>query len=231
MAHPGILIAFEGIDGSGKSTPLPTIADWIKSKGREALVTHEPRRDSAIGRKIYDMLDGRKPMCSPIELQRLYIEDRFAHTRDEIAPALEGGTIVLADRYWFSTIAFGMLNVPRQKLIDLHQEVFGGTFKPPHLTFIFDVSPEVAMNRLRSIGKGTDHFERYEKLVRVREHYRQLAALDLCQTVVLDASQPPQAIIEIITRQLKPLITPSGGRDGVHARRTSTTRKHRFDYG
>lgn len=195
----GLFVAFEGIDGSGKSTPISSIAKRLEEAGHSALVTHEPRHESSYGRQIYDILHGRLPMVSPLALQRLYVIDRLHHVKEEIEPALSRGEIVIADRYWLSTLAFGMLDTSLQTLIDLHEEVFEGHFLKPDLTFLFDLPAEVAIDRLHKIEKGKDHFEKIEKEKRVRENYLRLARADLGDVEVIDATLPLGAIEESIS--------------------------------
>lgn len=142
-------------------------------------------------------------MIEPFELQRLYVEDRYDHVMTEIIPALERGELVLADRYWFSTIAYGMLSEPMDKLISLHIQVFNGKFLMPDITFLFDLPPEAAIERLRKIGKK-DHFEQLEKLSRIRRNYLTLAHSALSEVKLIDAMNTPDEIAETICQELEP---------------------------
>lgn len=199
MKRKGYFAAFEGIDGCGKSSVLGLAASGLRASGFPCLVTHEPRRESEIGKRIYQILHGELPMVAPMELQKLYIIDRLQHVNEEIRPALAGGTVVLADRYWFSTLAYGMLSEPVEKLADLHIEILGGSFLKPDVTFLFDLPPETAVQRLLEIGEGKDHFEKPEKLSRVRENYLALAEADLCETRIIDAAGP----LELVARETR----------------------------
>ncbi|KKW30196.1 MAG: putative thymidylate kinase [Parcubacteria group bacterium GW2011_GWC2_52_8c] len=127
-------------------------------------------------------------MISNLELQKLYVEDRYDHVVNEIKPALRRGEIVLADRYWLSTLAYGMISNALDDLINLHNEIFNGDFLKPDITF----------------SKGNDHFEQIDKLSLVRKNY-----LALCQTVnancaVVDASRSLDSIADTILLQLLP---------------------------
>lgn len=201
----GYFIAFEGIDGSGKSTAAVAIAAYIKSLGREVLITHEPTK-GPIGQKIYDILYHRSPMVPPFDLQKLYIEDRKQHVDEVILPALNSGKVVIADRYWFSTLAHGMLSDSVEKLIELHNEIFEQRFKMPDITFIFDLPAEIAISRLKIINKGADFFEKIEKLTPIRENFLKLAGGGLCKTVVVDALEPTDKISQQICEHLAGLL-------------------------
>lgn len=204
--YKGYLIAFEGIDGCGKSSVLPLVKKELDADGLECLITHEPRRESPWGKQIYKILHGQLPMASPLELQKLYVEDRYDHVVNEIKPALYCGEIILADRYWFSTLAYGLLEAPLDKLISLHDEVFGGAFLKPDLTFIFDLPAKTALSRLEKLGKSTDHFEKMEKLSRIRQNYLTLAAANLGKTVVINKVKSTGEIADIILQTLRPLV-------------------------
>lgn len=198
----GLFVAFEGIDGSGKTTPLAKTRERLLQSGTPCLSTHEPRRESVLGKRIYRILNGEEPMVSPFELQRLYVEDRLDHVENEIKPALKHGETVLCDRYWFSTIAYGMLSEPMDKFIGLHIKVFNGTFLMPDITFLFDLPPEIAIERLRKIGKK-DYFEELSKLSRIRRNYLTLAHSALSEVKIIDATKTPDEITEIITNDLE----------------------------
>ncbi|KKW28333.1 MAG: putative thymidylate kinase [Parcubacteria group bacterium GW2011_GWB1_52_7] len=202
--NTGYFIAFEGIDGCGKSSVLPLVERRLAESGFKCLITHEPRRESPWGRKIYKILHGELPMISNLELQKLYVEDRYDHVVNEIKPALRRGEIVLADRYWLSTLAYGMISNALDDLINLHNEIFNGDFLKPDITFVFDLPAKTALERLKNISKGNDHFEQIDKLSLVRKNY-----LALCQTVnancaVVDASRSLDSIADTILLQLLP---------------------------
>ena len=100
MAAAGVLIAFEGIDGSGKSTQARRVAEALRAEGREVTLLREPG-DSEFGRELRRIfVEGRD--VTPEEEMRLFLEDRRIDVRDNIAPALARGAIVIMDRYYLS---------------------------------------------------------------------------------------------------------------------------------
>lgn len=202
---PGRFIAFEGIDGCGKSTAARTIAERIRASGRGCLITEEPT-DRPVGRRIREMLSGKAPMVEPLALQRLFVEDRREHIERVILPALRAGTAVVTDRYWLSTVAYGMLDHPMERLIALHEEILGKNFLRPDRTFLLDLEPAVALDRMQRSRHAFTHFEQLEKLARIRTRYRALAAARIDRITIIDATRAPDTVAATIWEELSPLL-------------------------
>ncbi|MFH1841540.1 MAG: dTMP kinase, partial [Candidatus Nealsonbacteria bacterium] len=114
----GKFIVFEGLDGSGQTTQANLLKDFLEEKGKEVVLTKEPTKNSEAGRRIREILD-EKEKLDPIDLQRLFIQDRREHLDNLIIPSLKEGKTVISDRYFFSTIAFGASDgVDRNWLIE-----------------------------------------------------------------------------------------------------------------
>ncbi len=201
MQRKGYFIAFEGIDGSGKSTVAELIAGRLRREGYDVLVTHEPTREK-FGRHIYEILSGKDSTVTPFELQRLYVLDRKEHVETVIRPALLRGRIVIGDRYWLSTLAYGMLSGPAENLIQLHEEIFQGDFLKPDMTFIFDLPADTALERLKNISKGKDYFEQVDKLSSIRKNYLALCHTVNMDCVIVDAAVALDSIVATIFQQL-----------------------------
>ena len=194
----GLLIAFEGLDQSGKETQARQLRDHLRAHGRKARVESFPDYGTSIGEEIARALQGEREY-SPEVMQLLYVANRFER-RADLERWLAGGLIVLCDRYVASSIAYGEAqNLDPTWLTDLQR------FLPqPDLTVLLDVSPETAVRR-----KATDR-DRYERdlalLGRVREGYLRLAADD--RWVTVDASQSKievgDAVIEAVSSRLSP---------------------------
>ena len=164
--YSGKFIVIEGLDGSGQSTQAETLKVFLSEEGKEVVLTKEPTADSDAGKKIKEILR-EKNIISSWELQKLFVQDRKEHLSNLIMPSLKKGTIVISDRYFFSTFAYGVsdgLNL--DKLIEMNND-----FLLPDLTFILKVSPEVCMERIEERGKGTELFEKREKLEKVWQTY------------------------------------------------------------
>jgi dTMP kinase len=158
----GILIAVEGIDGTGKSTQVGLLAQYLRGKGCTVIQTREPT-DGPYGRKIRQLYSDRS-QCSPEEELELFVEDRRRHVQEVIDPALAEGHIVLTDRYYFSTAAY-------QGAAGLDpEEVFAkNSFAPePDLVILLTMEPETSLARIRDLrGEELNAFEQEEQLHRV----------------------------------------------------------------
>ena len=99
---PGKFIVIEGLDGSGKSAQVDLVVNFLKEKGREVILTKEPTMDSDAGRKIKQALK-KEIKIDPLELQKLYAEDRREHLKNKVIPALKEEKFVVSSRYAFST--------------------------------------------------------------------------------------------------------------------------------
>ncbi len=168
--YPGKFIVVEGLDGSGKSAQIDLLINYLKEKGKEVIVTREPTIESESGRKIKQALKHEIIVDSPMDLQKLYVQDRKEHLENKVIPALKEGKFVVSSRYAFSTFAYGHsggLNV--DELIKMNEE-----FLLPDLTLVIDVSPESCMQRIENRGELKELFEQAQKLSKVNEIYKKL---------------------------------------------------------
>ena len=163
-----LFVVFCGIDGAGNSTQSKLLAEFLRGRGYNVLLTKEPT-ESSIGKIIRSMLQ-KKMKTSPVALQLLFTADRAHHLYSEIEPALKEEKIVISDRYMFSTIAFGGLDVDTDFLKQINSK-----FRIPDITFIIDVPSEVSLERIKkSRSSELELFEEIEKSKRIRENYLQL---------------------------------------------------------
>jgi len=167
----GKFIVIEGLDGSGKSAQVDLLVDFLKKNNKEVVITKEPTIDSEAGRKIKQALK-EEIKIDPLELQKLYVQDRKEHLENKVIPALKDGKFVVSSRYAFSTFAYGHsdgLNV--DELIKMNEK-----FLLPDLTIIVEVNPELCVKRIESRGKEKELFEKIEKLTKVNEIYKMFSA-------------------------------------------------------
>ena len=162
-----MFIVFEGIDGAGISTQAELLRRFLTRKGKKVILTKEPT-NGVIGGLIRSVLRGELKLDN-LSLQLLFAADRGKHLKETILPALRKGYIVISDRYFLSSIAFGGLNVDMDFLKKLNSK-----FLHPDVTFIIDVSPRVSEKRRKGRIKK-EIFESVEKAKRVRENYLKLA--------------------------------------------------------
>ena len=163
-------IVFEGIDGSGHTTQAKWLADYIAEHGIPVWLTNEPTLFTEAGQTIKATLRGELPMPKdPLEFQKLYVEDRRVHV-EEIKQHLANGDWVVCDRYVPSTIAYGAgSGADYQTLLELNQQ-----FPVPDTTFFLDVSPTMAVERVKGRGEAREFFEYEEKLSSIRQNYLRL---------------------------------------------------------
>lgn len=192
MTHPGRFITLEGVDGAGKSTHLGFIADWLRERGLEVVVTREPG-GTPLGETLRELLLHRD-MDADTELLLMFAA-RQAHLAECIQPALARGAWVVSDRFTDASYAYqcGGRGILVERVAALEAWVQRGF--APDLTLLFDVTPEVAEAR-RSAARAADRFEREADSFfgRVRQAYLDRARAEPQRMRVLDASKSIAAL-------------------------------------
>ncbi len=201
--RPGKFITLEGVDGAGKSTHLDYIAEKIRARGVELVVTREPG-GTPLGEKLRALLLN-EPMQPDTELMLMYAA-RAEHVAALIKPALARGAWVLSDRFADASHAYqcGGRGIDIGRLQALEDWTLAG-FKPD-LTLLFDVSAEVAESR-RAQARAADRFEQEQAafFTRVRDAYLQRARSEPGRIRVVDASRSIEAIRGELDRLLEGL--------------------------
>jgi dTMP kinase len=148
----GQLIVIEGMDGSGRSTQIALLQEWLESEGF-AVQTSGLRRSNLVGRDIDELL--AKNAVTRLTLALMYATDFFDQIEHRILPALRSGTVVLADRYIFTLIARGVVRgINRDYLTGLYAMALR-----PHLTFWLNVRPETAFAREFKKAQAISYWE------------------------------------------------------------------------
>ncbi len=182
----GLLIAFEGLDQSGKQTQAERLKAQVEARGRTAVLLDFPAYETRIGREIDDALHGERDY-GPDVMQLLYVANRY-EKKPLIEQMLAEGTVIICDRYLASSIAYG----EGQGLDGAWLREIQRYLPPPDLTILLDIAPETAVKR-KSVDR--DRYERDLALqARVRESYLRQAAEQ--QWVVLDGERARDAIAE-----------------------------------
>lgn len=180
-------ITFEGVDGAGKSTHLQWFADTLRGRGMDVLVTREPG-GTELGERLREILL-HQPMHAETEALLMFAA-RCEHVEAVIKPALARGTWVISDRFSDASFAYqgGGRGVPVAKLEQLEQWTHGGL--QPDLTLLFDISIEVARQRL-SNNQTLDRFEQEQAVFfeKVRQAYLDRYAKYPQRFAVIDAAQ------------------------------------------
>ena len=166
--NSGILIAFEGIDGTGKSTQCRMLSELLSKKQISNIVFAEPTKGKW-GMKIRKLLSEGRKGISPNDELEWFINDRKEDVEINIQPALNAGKVVLMDRYYFSTAAYqGALGFDPQK-IKADNENFA---PPPDRVLIFHNSPEKSLERIESAREEKSAFERSDYLMNVQKIFK-----------------------------------------------------------
>lgn len=182
----GVLITFEGVEGSGKTTQMARLGRWLRSRGHRVEVTREPDGTPlGVGvRRLFER--GPQPLTEVF----LFLAARHQHVSEKIQPWLDKGRIVLCDRYTDATVAYQGYGrgIDPETVRELNVHATGGVL--PDLTLLFDLDPTEGFRRIGA--RKLDHFER-EKLAfhrRVRRGYLQIHRAEPKRVRIIDAAQP-----------------------------------------
>lgn len=204
-----MLISFEGIDGSGKSTQILKLAEWLRAKGFDVLTTREPGGTPA-GEAVRALLLNPESHISARAEFLLYSASRAQLVDDVILPHLKKPkAVVIADRYADSSTAYQgagrELGISRVEIVN---EFATGNLRPD-LTLYLDVDYATSESRRNSAGGKPDRLERSprEFFERVREGYLELARLHPERVRVIDASLSEKQVFDRICAEVAPLLT------------------------
>lgn len=194
----GLLVAFEGLDQSGKQTQAERLRAHVIAGGRECRLLSFPDYDTPIGRELARALRDEHEYGADV-MQLLYVANRY-EKRPQIEQWLRDGVIVLSDRYVASSVAYGEAQgLDAGWLVDVQRFL-----PPPDLTILLDIAPETAAARK---ARGRDRYERdLALLARVRESYARQA--EKPAWVKLDGERPQDAVaadvVTAVARRLEP---------------------------
>jgi dTMP kinase len=204
-APTGRLIAFEGGEGSGKTTQARLIAIWLRELGYDVVTTHEPGA-TKIGMRLRALLlDTSHTGMSPHAEALMYAADRAEHVASVIAPALDRGAIVITDRYVDSSLAYqgAGRNLPVDEIARFNWWATGG--RTPDLTILLDMDPMAGLSR-RTRSADRLEAEPADFHLRVRGGFLALARAEPDRYLVLDADRPPDQITRDIQDRVRELL-------------------------
>jgi dTMP kinase len=182
----GLLIVFDGIDGTGKTTHSGLLAEFFREAGRAVVSSKEPT-DGPWGAKLRaTAATGRLPAEEELEL---LLRDRRDHVEQLIAPALAAGKVVILDRYYFSTMAYQGSRGMDPADIRRQNEAFAPV---PDLLFILDLDVDTALSRIGGRGDTANEFEKHESLSKCRDVFITLAGEPFVHVIPTD--QGPEAV-------------------------------------
>lgn len=207
----GIFIAFEGIDGSGKSTQIRRLSNKIQQKGIRCYQTCEPS-GGPIGSLTRQILTGRIQTDNRV-IAAMFAADRLDHLLnhvDGIVSKVDDGICVITDRYYFSSYAYHSVDVPMDWVIKTNEE--SAKVLRPDLTIFLDIDADTAMERITRNRFHTELFEKKSRLEKVRKNYFKAFALlkEEEKVLVLDGTRSMQEIETEIWEAVRPLLKQKG---------------------
>jgi dTMP kinase len=193
-----MLIAFEGLDQSGKETQALALRDRLKHQGHRSRVLGFPDYGTSIGEEIARALQGEREYGADV-MQLLFIANRYER-RADIERWVAGGLVLICDRYLASSVAYGAAHgLDAAWLIDAQKYL-----PQPDRTVLVDIAPETALRR-KTVGR--DRYERdLDLLARVRAEYYRLA--DAYGWIVVDGEGSKDDVADEIFNAVAPALSP-----------------------
>ncbi|HEU5322141.1 MAG TPA: dTMP kinase [Methylomirabilota bacterium] len=185
----GVLITFEGVEGSGKTTQMRRLGRWLGRQGYRVELTREPD-GTALGIAVRRLFE-RGP--APLAEMFLFLAARHQHVVERLGPWLKKGRVVLSDRYTDATVAYQgyARGLDPEMIRELNVRATGGVL--PDLTLLFDLDPAAGFRR---IGRRRDTFERQALAFhrKVRRGYLEIQRAEPKRVRLIDAGRPPAAV-------------------------------------
>jgi len=203
----GLFITLEGGDGSGKSTQSELLAAWLEGLGRAVVRTREPG-GTELGVEIRHLVQHRRGHVAPRAEALLYAADRAHHIATLVRPALERGEVVIQDRYLDSSVAYQGAGRELDGAEIRGLSLWAAEGLLPDLTILLDLDPAVSRARMNAAPRVYDRLEEEggDFPTRVRAAYLELAAAEPGRFLVLDATQPPEALAAAIRARVSTLL-------------------------
>lgn len=203
----GLFITLEGPDGSGKSTIIKLIGDYLQKRGEDFIMTREPGGTS-IGEDIrHIILDNKNTDMGGETEALLYAASRAQHVHEKILPSLDSGKLVLCDRFVLSSLAYQgvgrSLGIDRVKMIN----DFGLNGLYPDLILFFHIDPEITLKR-KTVGSAGDRLEKEGNDFhnKVYNGYMELLKLYPENIKIIDASQSIEKVLEDSIEKVEELL-------------------------
>jgi dTMP kinase len=219
ITYRGLLIAFEGGEGAGKTTQARLLAIWLREQGYDVIATHEPGATKVGMRLRALLLDTAHTGMSSRAETLMYAADRAEHVATVIGPALKRGAIVVTDRFVDSSLAYQGRgrNLPVTDIAGLNQWATGGL--RPDLTILLDLPPMAGLVR-RAPSADRLEAEPAEFHQRVREGFLAQARAEPHRYLVLDATRPPGELSREIQDRIRDMLPdpiPAASEDNTGA--------------
>lgn len=205
--YPGLFIALEGIDASGKSTQVTHLKEKLEEKGRDVIIKHP--FEGEIGQFVRQILSGEKKV-PVVTLQYLISANRQAQ-QVEIIERLKEGKDIIIDRYIWSAVAYGIFDkgtddiektsqwlLIEQSILSMYHQ-----FMMPNITFYLKISPDTAMQRLSGMEKKMEIYEDKEKIEKIAKIYDWLIEKYPEEFIVINGELSEEKVTEEILKNIK----------------------------
>lgn len=209
--YRGIYIALEGSDAAGKTTQVNKLADYFKSRGKDVILTREPRKSGLIGDIVQKVLRGEEKIPT-VAIQYLFSADRSLHLEDLILPALKKGRIVISDRCFWSAIVYGILDRTGGKfdqkvgeLLLISQSILSmyHQFTSPDYTFYLKVSLKESLARLGAKKDAREIYEDEDKIKSAIDGYKYLLERFPEEITVIDGEKSVDQVTKEIIKNFE----------------------------
>ncbi|MBI1376636.1 MAG: dTMP kinase [Frankiales bacterium] len=207
-AHPGVLVAFEGGDGAGKSTQARLLADALRAAGHEVVLTREPGGTPAAEAMRHVVLTPEHEGLDSRAEALLYAASRAEHVARLVRPALERGAVVVTDRYLDSSVAYQGVarGLGRDVVAELNLWATGGLL--PDLTVVLDVEAGAGLARVADPNRLEGEPESFHAVA--VQAFRDLAAADPGRYLVVPASGGREEIAAAVLARVEKLLADRG---------------------
>ncbi len=204
----GIFITFEGGDGSGKSTQVALLTDWLVAEGRTVVHSREPG-GTDLGEELREIILHRRGYIAPRAEALLYAADRAHNIATKVRPAVERGDVVIQDRYFDSSVAYQGAGRVLDATEVRNLSLWATEGLIPELTILLDLDAHAGRDRLAATEGAYDRLEaeKHDFHERVRDAYLELAAQEPKRFLVLDATSSIEAIAGSIRERVAALLT------------------------
>jgi dTMP kinase len=211
LPQKGLFISFEGGEGAGKSTQIRILAETLRSRGLDVVVTREPGGSPGAEAIRHVLLSGAAEAFGVRMEAMLFAAARNDHVEEVIRPAIESGAVVLCDRFLDSSRVYQGTtgNLETDFIETLQRIAVDGTM--PDLTLIFDIPAVDGLARARKRaddGATPDRFEKEELETheKRREAYLDIALNEPRRCRIVDAKQPQERVTEDVLSMVEPLL-------------------------
>jgi len=208
----GLFITFEGLDGSGKTTQIELLSDFLRQKGLDVIVTREPG-GTGIGDKIRDILLNKDYSSMDYKTETLlFLASRAELVSKVITPALREGKVVICDRFFDSTVVYqGLARGLGEKQI-LNMNMWATNRLIPDVTFLLSVRVSMGEERIKIINKKRDRIEMEEDLFKekIYQGYLSIAKKNKDRFVILDGEHDIQEIFGKIKNKVIEVLKEKG---------------------